>query len=88
MLGRIYPVGFFVLRAEFIHMIGLLDIADYMFSHPTLLNKNVSGMYLASRMFIQHISLLLHQDDDGSQLFLLRMSFRCKCLLCTLYTRI
>ncbi len=88
MLGCICPVGVFVRRAESAHMIGLSDIADYMFSHPTLLNLKVQGMWLASRMFVQHICLLLHWDDDDSQLFLPRMPFRRKCLLWTLYTRI
>jgi len=32
-------------------MTGLSDIADYMFSNPTLLNLTVQGMWLASRMF-------------------------------------
>jgi hypothetical protein len=88
MLGCICPVRFLVRRAESVHMIGLLDIADYMFSHPTLLNLQVQGMWLASRMFVLHIYLLLHRDDDDSQLFLPRMSFRFKHLLWTLYTRI
>jgi hypothetical protein len=68
-------------------MIGLSDIADYMFSHPTLLDLKVQGMWLASRMFVQHICLLLHRDYDDSQLLLPRMSL-IKCLLWTLYTRI
>jgi len=38
-------------------MIGLSDIADYMFSHPTLLNLKVQGMWLASRMFVLNFFL-------------------------------
>ena len=68
-------------------MIGLSDIADYMFSHPTLLNLKVQGMWLASRMFVRNF-FLLHPDDDDLQLFLPWMLFRCRFLLWTLYTRI
>lgn len=62
-------------------MIGLSDIADYMFSHPTLLDMKVQGIWLASRKLVQHIYRLHHRDDRNSQLFLPRMLFRCKCLL-------
>ena len=87
--GMYLPCWFFFVRgAKSVLMIGLSDIADYMFSHPTLLNIKVQGMWLGSRMFVRHICLLLHRDDDDSQLFSPRMSFRCKFLLWTWCTRI
>lgn len=52
MPGSIYPVGFFVQRVESVHMNCLSVIADYMFSHPTLLDLKVQGMWLASRKFV------------------------------------
>jgi hypothetical protein len=67
---------FSVQCAESVHMICLSVIADYMFSHPTLLNLKVQGMWLASRMFVQQIRVLLRRDDGDSQLLLARMSLR------------
>lgn len=86
MPGSIYLVSVFVQRAESVHMNCLSDIADYMFSHPTLLNLKVQGMWLASRTFVEHIHILPRRDDDDSQLFLVTLSFRWKQLLWILCT--
>lgn len=34
---------------------GISDIADYLYSNPTLLDLKVQGLWLASRMVLQHL---------------------------------
>ena len=34
---------------------GISDIADYLYSNPTLLDLKVEGLWLASRMVLQHM---------------------------------
>jgi len=35
--------------------LGISDIADYIYSNPTLLDLSVQGIWLASRMVVQHL---------------------------------
>jgi len=55
MLEPICHVGFPFRQAIFANMSGHLDIADYIYSNPTLLDLKVQGLWLASRMVVQHL---------------------------------